>query len=43
MRSGDLVLDINVTGGGEGGGEEEYTVKSGDTLSKIGAHFGGNW
>jgi nucleoid-associated protein YgaU len=38
MRSGDLVLNI---GGGEG--EQTYTVKSGDTLSKIGKHFGVSW
>lgn len=49
MRSGDLVLDVNVGGGAaggggaEGGGEQEYTVKSGDSLSKIGAHFGVSW
>lgn len=42
MRSGDLVLNIQV-GGGEGGGEETYTVKSGDTLSRIGQHFGVPW
>ena len=44
MRSGDLVLDIQVAGGGgEAAGGEEYTVQHGDTLSKIGAHFGVNW
>jgi nucleoid-associated protein YgaU len=37
MRSGDLVLNIEVGGG------ETYTVKSGDTLSKIGQHFGVPW
>ena len=42
MRSGDLVLNISV-GGGQGGGEETYTVKSGDTLSKIGQHHGVAW
>jgi nucleoid-associated protein YgaU len=40
-RSGDLVLNIEVGGGG--GGEETYTVKSGDSLSKIGHHFGVSW
>ena len=40
-RSGDLVLNIEVGGGG--GGEETYTVKSGDTLSKIGHHYGVSW
>jgi nucleoid-associated protein YgaU len=39
MRSGDLVLNI----GGGGGGEETYTIKSGDTLSKIGKQFGVSW
>jgi LysM repeat protein len=41
MRSGDLVLNIEVGGGG--GGEEIYTVKAGDSLSKIGHHFGVSW
>ena len=42
MRSGDLVLNIEVGGGGGGGGET-YEVKSGDTLSKIGQQFGVPW
>lgn len=42
-RSGDLVLNIEVGGGEGGGGEETYTVKSGDSLSKIGHHFGVSW
>jgi nucleoid-associated protein YgaU len=41
MRSGDLVLNLEVGGGG--GGEETYTVKSGDSLSKIGQHHGVAW
>ena len=41
MRSGDLVMNIEVGGGG--GGEETYTVKAGDSLSKIGHHFGVSW
>ncbi|MBV8856029.1 MAG: LysM peptidoglycan-binding domain-containing protein [Acidobacteria bacterium] len=41
MRSGDLVLNIEA-GGGEGGGET-YTVKPGDSLSKIGQHHGVAW
>ena len=41
MRSGDLVLNLEVGGGG--GSEESYTVKSGDTLSKIGQHHGVAW
>lgn len=47
MRSGDLVLNIEVGGAGwgegGGGGEESYTVKSGDTLSAIGQHHGVAW
>jgi nucleoid-associated protein YgaU len=44
MRSGDLVMNIEVGGGGGGGGSEEsYTVKSGDTLSKIGQQQGVAW
>ena len=45
MRSGDLVMNIEVGGGG-GAGEAaggSYTVKSGDTLSKIGQHHGVAW
>ena len=38
-RAGDLVLNIEV----EGGGYEEYTVVSGDNLTKIGKHRGKNW
>ena len=38
MRSGDLMMDIQVEGGGAG---ETYTVKAGDSLSKIAAHHGG--
>ncbi len=39
MRSGDLVLNLEVGGGGGAG--ETYTVKSGDTLSKIAKqHYG---
>ncbi len=41
MRSGDIILNIDVSGGD--GGEETYTVKSGDTLSKIGQHHGVAW
>jgi len=43
MRSGDLVLSVEVGGGGGEGGGETYTVKSGDTLSKIGSHHGVAW
>ena len=45
MRSGDLVLNLEVGGGGGqgGGGEDTYTVKSGDTLSEIGQQHGVAW
>ncbi len=38
MGSGDLTLDLQVS---SGVGESEYTVKAGDSLSKIAAHLGG--
>src|SRR4051794_24264262 len=41
MGSGDLTMDLQVSGGGSGGGETEYEVRAGDTLSKIAAHHGG--
>ncbi len=40
MRSGDLVLNVEVGGAG---GEQTYTVKAGDSLSKIGQHHGVSW
>jgi nucleoid-associated protein YgaU len=43
MRSGDLVLNLEVGGGSGEGGEETYTVKSGDTLTAIGKHHGVAW
>lgn len=43
MRSGDLVLNLEVGGGGAGGGEGSYTVKRGDTLSEIGQNHGVAW
>jgi len=44
MRSGDLVLNLEVGGGGGGeGGGGTYTVKSGDTLSEIGQQHGVAW
>lgn len=39
MRSGDLVLDVKAGGGGAAG--ETYTVKSGDSLSKIASRYDG--
>ena len=38
-RAGDLVLNIEI----EGGGFEEYTVAQGDNLTKIAKHWGKNW
>lgn len=44
MRSGDLVLNLEVGGGGGGeGGGDTYTVKGGDSLSAIGKHHGVAW
>jgi len=40
-RSGDLVLNLNIAGGGAR--EEEYEVVSGDSLSKIGQRYGVGW
>jgi nucleoid-associated protein YgaU len=41
MRAGDLMMDIQVAGGAGAGGGATYTVKAGDSLSKIAAHHGG--
>lgn len=47
MRSGDLVLHVEVSGGGGGaggaGGGDSYTVQKGDTLSAIGQRQGVAW
>ena len=40
-RSGDLVLDISAPEGSDSG--STYTVQSGDSLSKIGSHYGVSW
>ena len=40
-RAGDLVLNISAPEGS--GGEQEYTVVKGDSLSKIGQRFGVPW
>ncbi len=40
-RSGDLVLNLNIAAGGSQ--EQEYEVVSGDSLSKIGKHYGISW
>jgi len=42
MRSGDLMLDLQVGDGGSADGEGEfYTVRSGDSLSKIATNYEG--
>ncbi len=49
-RSGDVVMNISApeasasasSGAGSSGGST-YTVQSGDTLSKIGSHYGVSW
>lgn len=45
MRSGDLVLNLEVGGGswGEDSDEGTYTVKGGDTLTEIGQQHGVSW
>lgn len=39
-RSGDVRLTVEVT---DAPTQEEYTVKSGDSLSKIASHYGLKW
>lgn len=39
-RAGDLRLNIEVS---ESAGMQQYTVKAGDSLSKIGSQFGVSW
>ena len=41
-RSGDLVLNLNVAAGAASA-EEEYEVRPGDSLSKIGQQYGVSW
>ena len=43
-RAGDLVLNVNVFGtSNTTSAEQEYTVVSGDNLSKIGKMYGVSW
>jgi nucleoid-associated protein YgaU len=47
FRSGDVVMNISAPEGGSGSGSSgsgsTYTVQAGDTLSKIGSHYGVSW
>jgi nucleoid-associated protein YgaU len=43
MRSGDVVLNIAVAGGAAAAQQQTYTVKSGDSLSKIAQNYGVKW
>lgn len=49
FRSGDVVLNISApegdaSGSSMGGGDSSfYTVQAGDSLSKIGSHYGVSW
>ena len=43
-RSGDVVMNISAPEGtGSSSGGSTYTVQSGDSLSKIGSHYGVSW
>ena len=43
-RSGDLVLNISAPeAAGSSSGGSTYTVQAGDSLSKIGSHYGVSW
>ncbi len=46
-RSGDVVMNISAPEGSSSGSGSSagstYTVQSGDTLSKIGSHYGVSW
>jgi nucleoid-associated protein YgaU len=41
--SGDLVMNVDVSGAAAGGGANTYTVVAGDNLSKIGEKYGISW
>ncbi len=45
-RSGDVVMNVSApegSGSGSSGSGSTYTVQAGDTLSKIGSHYGVSW
>jgi nucleoid-associated protein YgaU len=43
FASSDLILNVTTGSGDAGGGANTYTVVSGDSLSKIGSHYGIAW
>jgi len=43
FQSSDLILNVSTGAGDAGGGANTYTVVSGDSLSKIGSHYGIPW
>ena len=44
FRSGEVVMNISAPeGSGSAGGGQTYTVQAGDSLSKIGSHYGVSW
>jgi nucleoid-associated protein YgaU len=44
FRSGDVVMNISAPEGtGSGSSGSTYTVQAGDSLSKIGSHYGVSW
>jgi len=42
-RSGEVVMNISAPEGTASSGGSTYTVQSGDSLSKIGSHYGVSW
>ena len=42
-RSGDLVLNVTAPESAAAAATNTYTVQSGDSLSKIGSHYGVSW
>ncbi len=42
-RSGDVVMNISAPEAAAAGAGSTYTVQAGDSLSKIGSHYGVSW
>ncbi len=42
-RSGDVVMNISAPEGSAASAGTSYTVQAGDSLSKIGSHYGVSW